>query len=66
MRSTVEFKVNGKTHKNIVDQVQKLICAYLGEDSVEAAMSAVDVEIKVQQDGLEANSYNATAHVRIK
>jgi|Laugresu1bdmlbdd_1035124.scaffolds.fasta_scaffold392990_1 hypothetical protein len=66
MRSSVEFKVKGKTHGEIVEQVHKLVCGYLSIDSVEDAMSAVDVEVKVQQEDAESIIYIATAHVRIK
>jgi hypothetical protein len=66
VRSTVEFKVKGKTHGEIVEQVHKLVCGYLSVDNVEDAMSAVDAEVKVQQENAESIIYTATAHVRIK
>lgn len=66
MRSSVEFKVKGKTHDEIIGQVHKLVCGYLSVNSVEDAMAAVDAEVKVQQENAESIIYTATAHVRIK
>jgi len=66
MRSNIEFRVEGKTHKDITEQVTTLICDYLDIKDAEQAMSAVDAEIKVQQTSAGEKKYSATAHVRIK